>query len=502
MNRRRGDREGEDGDGRQGEGREPSLQGVPSDQWGGGMMGMRGEEAKQYAVMLVVSPHDPVYAAEEYFGGFDSQRGFISTTDSELNELTWLRLLETWRDTNPPGDLMRRNYDIFYISTLPKRVVAYRPFRIEPTIRDSRYYPFDFSYKTVSRISVAGPRQLRSIEGLSERERENLRVYLNVSLSEEDRVVFEGYLDSVFKEKQQEWGYFDRIEAILKSFSEYQYELGFTDDVSVSRLRYFLTKDKTGDCTEFSNTAALLGRLAGIPSRVVTGYLASKDLQSIAHRRGIWQLAQVIEPLQEYPIEDIYLVTTSHRHSWVQFYLPDYGWVDFESTAFAIPPPPGGDPNSMDVVIPIIQEGKQPVEDFAFPWGFVLRVLALIAGAAVISLYIYRYGKEIYFLLLSRRNDLKGLKALYRLLLMRLAANGYEVKEPSLTPLEYSEIYPELKHFAFLYTEMRYREKLSMEERAESMERLRAEYREILTSLQNGFVPFFRRIFSLKGLSY
>ena len=108
--------------------------------------------------------------------------------------------------------------------------------------------------------------------------------------------------------------YVGKILAILMSFGDYQYNVSDNDDFSIARLKDFLLDTKDGDCVEFSNTAAMLGRLAGIPSRVVTGYLAADSLQTMAHLRGLAALRSKIKVLQEFPFEDIYLVTDAHSH--------------------------------------------------------------------------------------------------------------------------------------------------------------------------------------------
>ncbi len=99
-------------------GREGVLQGIPSDQWGSFSSGQGGEE-KQYAVMLVISPKDPVYAADAYFPELDPVRGFLPVGDGALNTLTTQRFIETWTNFDvPEGDTMRLPTNVAYISTL------------------------------------------------------------------------------------------------------------------------------------------------------------------------------------------------------------------------------------------------------------------------------------------------------------------------------------------------------------------------------------------------
>ncbi|MBN1837619.1 MAG: transglutaminase domain-containing protein, partial [Spirochaetales bacterium] len=455
----RGDREG---------GRN-ALEGIPSDRWTSGGSG-EGEEGKQYAVMVVASRADPVYAADAYFGELDPVRGFLLDPEEPLNELAYLRFLETWRDPAVLPDRLRGEQEIHYLSTLPERYLAYRPHRIEPTVLQRRYYPFEYSYRTVSRMTRSSAREWSRIGGLSPEEETWLARYLAVPLGQEARLTFGAYLE---ENVAPEAGYYGRIAAVLRSFDDYQYEVGFDDDTSVAKLLTFLERTKNGDCTEFSNTAAILLRLAGVPARVVTGYLASRELHSFAHLEALYVLRGAIEPLQEFALQELILVTTAQRHSWVQAYLPGFGWVDFESTAYALPPPPGQDPNSMDVVIPLIQDLGDEARPFRFPWLAALELLLLVAAAALGGAYLLRVLRELVLAAAARGHDLRALRALWALLLSKLSARGLELKPPSQTPLEYAQLYPQLTRFASLYTMLRYRESLSPEERSRAWAELR-----------------------------
>jgi len=484
---------GEAGSSEEGQG---LLEGVPSDEWYN--QGTGGDN-KQYAVMVVASAMAPVYAAEAYYGHFDAERGFLLSQEQALNDLVYLRLLDTWKDEKNLSDLRRYPVNIYYLSTLSDRVLAYSPYRIEPTVLNRKFHPFDFSYYTVSMISRSNLRDWMAIKDLVDDEKRSLKSYLEVTLPGPVRDSFESYLENALQNKS---GYFEKVLAIFESFSSFQYEIGFDDDISVARMEEFLVEIRHGDCTEFSNTAAILTRLAGIPSRVVTGYLASKELQNLAHRRGIRILREVIEPLKDFKVQDLYLVTTAHRHSWVQIYMPGYGWVDFDPTSYAIPPAGRGNPNAMNVIIPLIQiDEVKP--SFQFPWLFIGRGLLILLSGLLIAVYLYRYGKELYLRHLSRGQSPGALKALYILLLIKLSANGYALKIPSQTSLEYSKSYPELNRFASIYTTIRYRDRYEPGEKESLCHEIRSRYREILTCCKKpGLLNALRRLFSLKGLYY
>jgi hypothetical protein len=342
----------------------------------------------------------------------------------------------------------------------------------------------------------------------SDDEKEEYAEFLDAALAKNDLAIFDahlrGALESAKKDEDHPEGYAGKILAILKSFETFQYNVGYTDDTSIPALVDFLTYTKEGDCTEFSNTAAVLGRLAGIPSRVVTGYLAAEGLQTPAHLRGLSVLRGQIKLLQDFPFEDLYLVTTAHRHSWVQFWLPAYGWVDFEATDYAIPPVGMGDANNRDVVIPIFEKEAEITPLRSFPWRPVLRALGILCAAAVMAAYALRYGRELMLFYRARRFGVKAARAHFGLLLMRLAAEGKAIKLPSQTSAEYACLFPEdpaFKSFAAAYTEIRYR--LGHDEQAKLHAALWENYRSVIRSQRrSGFFGFFKRIFSLRGLSY
>ena len=177
--------------------------------------------------------------------------------------------------------------------------------------------------------------------------------------------------------------------------------------------------------------------------------------------------------------------------------------MDFESTAYALPPPPGRNPNSMNVVIPLIQGEQVERRVFRFPWLLALQFLLVLAVLTLLGIYIFRFAREIYLKTVARRQGLRGLKALYTLLLIKLAVRGFEVKRPFLTPVEYAEDHPELIRFAEIYTMLRFRETVSDSERAAAWAALRGSFREILeASRRPGLLAALQRTFSLKGLYY
>jgi len=531
-------------------GRIPRLQGLAESDWPGqtgrrGSRGSNGEDgdSRQYAVMVVASKQEPLYLGDSFRGRFDPVEGFLLSPEESLNQLPSQRLFTTWFDSERVYDRKRVRQEVFSLSTLSQRYLPYRPYAVEPTILNEGSGPFRYIHRITANTHDGDPLELVNvpIRELNVAEKSRFSPYLELSLSESDRALFNDYLDAALEDWQEnrefiiqnnlyllsifngalkrggnennEYNeYLEKIIALLLHFRTYQYDLQNNDDSSVGNLISFLFDTRNGDCVEFSNSLALLGRLAGIPSRVVTGYLAAGSLQTPAHMRGLAALQSQIPVLREFPLRDLYLVTNMHAHSWTQFYIPDYGWLDFEATAFAIPPIGSGDFNSWDVVIPIIDPTRTFSTRRPFPWRPVLRAVALLLALSLIGAYCLRYGREAALFFDAKRGGREGARSLYLLLLAHLAAEGKPIKPASKTALEYSALFPEtggdFTAFAASYAELRWREfKDSAEKedfrKEEAFRRLEQSYRNILASARRrGFVGVIKRVFSLRGLFY
>lgn len=77
----------------------------------------------------------------------------------------------------------------------------------------------------------------------------------------------------------------------------------------------FLFETRAGFCEHYASTFTVLMRLAGIPSRVVTGYLGG----------------------QYNDIGDYYLIRQSDAHAWSEVWLKGEGWVRIDPTAAIAP---------------------------------------------------------------------------------------------------------------------------------------------------------------------
>ena len=74
---------------------------------------------------------------------------------------------------------------------------------------------------------------------------------------------------------------------------------------------YFVKVTRRGACDLFASAMTLMCRLAGVPSRVATGF-----------NRGEWD-----------PQQQAFIVRGEHAHAWSEVYFPGFGWVPFDPSA-------------------------------------------------------------------------------------------------------------------------------------------------------------------------
>ena len=121
----------------------------------------------------------------------------------------------------------------------------------------------------------------------------------------------------------------DIADAVLQYLSRFAY----TTDLEPTKLaaagadpiEAFLFESKRGHCEYFASSFALLARAAGVPTRVVNGFLGAR-----------------YNELGEY-----YSIRQAEAHSWVEVYFDDLGWVVFDPT-----PPSGRGANDAGIYFP------------------------------------------------------------------------------------------------------------------------------------------------------
>ncbi|HEY1338461.1 MAG TPA: DUF3488 and transglutaminase-like domain-containing protein, partial [Bryobacteraceae bacterium] len=107
----------------------------------------------------------------------------------------------------------------------------------------------------------------------------------------------------------------DRARAIERRLrTEYGYTLDLPETETPDPLAYFLFTRKKGHCEYFASAMTVMLRTLGIPARLATGF-----------QSGVYN-----------PISDLWVVRASDAHTWVEAWIPGYGWATFDPT----PPDP------------------------------------------------------------------------------------------------------------------------------------------------------------------
>ena len=110
---------------------------------------------------------------------------------------------------------------------------------------------------------------------------------------------------------------YDKAKAIEAYLKTLPYSLSINaPPYDADGVDYFLFEQKAGYSEYFGSAMTVLLRTQGIPARMVTGYTVGNQV----------------------PEHDIYVVTDSHSHGWVEVFFPRYGWISFEPTPGATIP--------------------------------------------------------------------------------------------------------------------------------------------------------------------
>jgi protein-glutamine gamma-glutamyltransferase len=125
----------------------------------------------------------------------------------------------------------------------------------------------------------------------------------------------------------------------------------------------FLLGDHAGDCQHFAGAAALLLRLAGVPTRVVVGFATG-----------------VPEPGGRFTVRDV------DAHAWIEVYFQGYGWVAFNPTP---PAAPATIPRQLDPLAPATTSGGHDDHDGRRGPGW-LTVGAILAALATAGVWVAR----------------------------------------------------------------------------------------------------------------
>jgi hypothetical protein len=106
---------------------------------------------------------------------------------------------------------------------------------------------------------------------------------------------------------------FEKATALCRYLSEhYPYKLDIPPfPKGAETADWFLFEEKRGYCEQFATALAVMCRIEGIPSRLVTGYTS-----------GTYNA-----------LTGYYEVRNNDAHAWVEFHVPQMGWVSLDPTA-------------------------------------------------------------------------------------------------------------------------------------------------------------------------
>ena len=160
---------------------------------------------------------------------------------------------------------------------------------------------------------------------------------------------------------------------------------------------HFLFVEKRGYSEYFASSMVVMLRSIGIPARVAVGYTTGDPTE----------------------VPNLFAVTDSHSHGWVEVYFPGYSWIPFEPTPGALLPvvmaPGGGDvveftgPFLSGFDVTCLDEFVEECLDFADPlagdsnlfedagtegaasaWVWVLVGLGIAAGIVALAWWAFR----------------------------------------------------------------------------------------------------------------
>jgi len=213
---------------------------------------------------------------------------------------------------------------------------------------------------------------------------------------------------------------YDRALAIEDYLRGFEYSLELEDPPYYQDIvDYFLFELQKGYCDYFSSSMVILARAAGIPSRLVTGYVGSAYDPEL----------------------DLYVITADQAHSWVEIYFTDYGWVTFEPTSSQekferipvrtiIPDEIIADDEAFSLIDRLDELGLLPSS------GDVFKLITL---SVLCALFIFLLVHQIDLWMLRRLPAKQLFAQLYKRLHKTADRLGFEIDD-SYTPLEFSEL--------------------------------------------------------------
>jgi transglutaminase-like putative cysteine protease len=183
--------------------------------------------------------------------------------------------------------------------------------------------------------------------------------------------------------------------------SDYGYSRSFRRQIGIDPVLEFLFRRKRGHCEYFASALALLGRAAGVPTRVVMGYRVSEK-----------------SPF------GYYVVRERNAHSWVEAWLPGEGWSTRDATPLDAQPNnreqvAGYLASSLDALGVAYDEATEWLSARSLAETSAAWLLGCVVLAVIVARGVRRRGRQ------ARLGDDEALLPFMRPLLAALARDGH-----------------------------------------------------------------------------
>jgi len=206
---------------------------------------------------------------------------------------------------------------------------------------------------------------------------------------------------------------YDRALAIEQYLRKFPYTLDVPlPPISRDIVDYFLFDLQKGYCDYYASAMVVLARAAGLPARLVTGFVS-----------GNYNVEQ-----------DTFIVTADQAHAWVEIYFPEYGWIPFEPTG-------GRNPidRPKEVSEKIFPDWNQAFEPITAPRSGLMRTLWGYVSLSVILLSTLGWATwlRVDRWWIGRLSVKNATERVYRRIYQYGARLGVDV-HPDTTPYEFS----------------------------------------------------------------
>ncbi len=162
-------------------------------------------------------------------------------------------------------------------------------------------------YSVISYHTHLGPADIAKLPPRDPALRAYEQQYLQVPDSVSDRTIELAH--QLTENDQSAWSKANRLAGFLQNTYPYRLDIPACPE-GADAVDYFLFEERAGYCEQFATAMVMMGRMVGLKTRYVNGYL----------------------PGDYNPLTGFYEVKGSHAHAWVEVFIPNLGWLTFDPT--------------------------------------------------------------------------------------------------------------------------------------------------------------------------